>query len=115
MLKPGQSKTFKDYTTDVFLPCVQKRLRKVQHIDVSWDNYFNDSLKAKYGKTWKRSTKRFEADTRVPNNWEAFFVVSKNKEERFSYLSGELTTIVLSEVEVVSKQGESVIFNKERQ
>ena len=53
MLKPGQSKAFKDYVTDVFLPCVQNRLRNVQHIDVSWDNYFNDSLKAKYEKNMK--------------------------------------------------------------
>ena len=38
----------------VFLPCVQNRLRKVQHIDVPWDNHFNDGLKAKYEKNMKK-------------------------------------------------------------
>ena len=54
MLEPEQFKTFKDYATAVFLPCVQNRLRKVQHIDVSWDNYFNDSLKAEHEKNMKK-------------------------------------------------------------
>ena len=54
MLKSGQFKTFKDCTTGIFLPCVQSRLRKVQHIDVPWDNYFNDSLKAKHEKNMKK-------------------------------------------------------------
>ena len=54
MLKRGQSKTIKDYATDVFLRYVQNRPRKVQHIDVSWDNYFNDNLKAKHEKNMKK-------------------------------------------------------------
>ena len=55
MFKPGQSKTFEDYdATDIFLSCVQNRVRNVQHVDVSWDNYFNDSLKAKHEKNMKK-------------------------------------------------------------
>ena len=44
--KLGQFKAFKHYATNVFLPCVRNRLQKLQHTDVSWDSYFNVSLKA---------------------------------------------------------------------
>ena len=37
-----------------FYHFIQNRLQKVQHIDVSWDNYLNDSLKANDKKNMKK-------------------------------------------------------------
>ena len=45
MWKPGSSKTFKDYSQDVFLPYVQLQLEMVQRVDVVWDDYRSGSLK----------------------------------------------------------------------
>ena len=52
------------YAHDVFLPYVEHQLGKVHIIDVVWDNYRPDSLKAQ-----KRNTRRKLIRRRVdPNN-----------------------------------------------
>ena len=88
-----------------------KSSAKVQHTDVSWDNYFNDSLKAKHEKKHEKGVqRRVNADTRVPNNWEAFLtIVNKNKEEQFSYLSDQLTTIDTSEGESIQMTNPQIL------
>ncbi|KAK3737220.1 hypothetical protein QZH41_001820 [Actinostola sp. cb2023] len=46
MLKPGAAKTFQDYATLVFLPYITAQLRNANRVDIVWDVYFHDSLKA---------------------------------------------------------------------
>ncbi|MGH0183807.1 UNVERIFIED_CONTAM: hypothetical protein FKN15_012895 [Acipenser sinensis] len=46
MLKPGASKTFQDYAQKVFLPYVKQQLQHVSRVDIIWDEYVPDSLKA---------------------------------------------------------------------
>jgi hypothetical protein len=53
ILKPGSSKTFKDYSQDVFFPYVNLQLDKVQRVDVVWDDYRCGSL-IEAGKKRKR-------------------------------------------------------------
>ena len=45
MLKPGSSKTFKDYAQDAFLPYILMQLDKTQRVDIVWDIYKPGSLK----------------------------------------------------------------------
>ena len=45
MLKPGSSKTFKDYAQDVFLPYISMQIDKAQRVDIVWDIYKPGSLK----------------------------------------------------------------------
>ena len=46
MLRPGFAKTFSDYATQVFLPYTTSQLEHVNRLDVVWDEYIADSLKA---------------------------------------------------------------------
>ena len=46
MLNPGPSKTFIESSQGVFLPFVKSQLQHVLRVDVVWDIYIADSLKA---------------------------------------------------------------------
>ena len=46
ILKPGSAKAFKEYSEVVFLPYVQSQLQKATRVDIIWDEYIQDSLKA---------------------------------------------------------------------
>ena len=46
MLQPGTAKTFDDYAAKVFLPYFTQQLLGVNSINVVWDTYTSDSLKA---------------------------------------------------------------------
>ena len=47
MLNPGQSKTFLDYATDVFVPYILSQLQNHSRLDLVWDHYAKSgSLKA---------------------------------------------------------------------
>ncbi|CAG2217771.1 unnamed protein product [Mytilus edulis] len=91
MLKPRGSKTFEDYFNDIFMPYIHDQLRFVSRLDVVWDEYISNSLKAstrcKRGKGVRR---RVLPDSRVPGNWEAFLRVNDNKTELFIYLAEQL-------------------------
>ncbi len=46
MLKPGTAKTFQEYANQVFIPYISGQLQYVSHLDLVWDSYRGDSLKA---------------------------------------------------------------------
>ena len=46
MLRPGAAKTFSEYAEQVFLPYIISQLQHVSRMDVVWDEYFDESLKA---------------------------------------------------------------------
>ena len=46
MLAPGTTKTFSEYATQVFLPYVTSQLQHASRVDVVFDEYLPDSLKA---------------------------------------------------------------------
>ena len=57
MLKPGAAKTFEEYAHQVFLPYISGQLQHVSRLDLVWDSYVVDSLKAtaRAKHAWKRS------------------------------------------------------------
>ena len=81
-LQPQSAKTFQDYATGIFLPYVTSQLQHVTRLDIVWDEYVPDSLKAdarsKRGKGVKR---RVEPSSAVPGNWSAFLRIDDNKSE----------------------------------
>ena len=82
MLKPGPSRTFQEYSQSVFLPYVKGQLRNVQRVDLAWDKYNTDSLKAtSRSKRGKGIQRRVKPDTKIPSNWAAFLRVDENKQE----------------------------------
>ena len=46
MLKPSDAKTFKEYADKIFLPYILGQLGHVSRLDLVWDSYKADSLKA---------------------------------------------------------------------
>ena len=116
MLKPGASKTFANYSDEVFLTYVKGQLRSVQRIDVVWDMYLPNSLKAttreKRGSGVRR---RVKPDTIIPGNWTEFLRNDDNKDELFNFLAEELMTIAPEYAEIISTKGEVVLCNKSRE
>jgi len=95
MLKPnGACKTFSDYAEQVYLPYIRERLHKVARVDVVWDRYIQNSLKAHTRD--KRGTgirRKVEPNGRLPGNWAKFLKVDYNKTELFVYLAGLTSNI----------------------
>ena len=94
MLKPAAARTFREYAQDVFLPYVEHQLDTAQRLDVVWDDYRPDSLKAQTrdmrGKGIRR---RVEPNNAVPKNWAELLRINENRTELFAFLSREIVTI----------------------
>ena len=99
MLRPGSGMTFMDYAKSVFLRHLQSYLTYAVRIDVVFDIYRPDSLKAGtrlgrgYGVRY-----RVTADGSIPKNWHEFLRTDENKTELFFYLAQ-----VISETEYPGK------------
>jgi hypothetical protein len=73
MVRPGAAKTFQDYATDVFIPHIKKLLQHVTRLDIIWDVYVYESLKADArSKRGKGVRRRVEPSSAVPGDWAAF-------------------------------------------
>ena len=91
MLKPGAAKTFEEYAHQVFLPYISGQLQHVSRLDLVWDSYVVDSLKATArAKRGKGVRRRVIASAPIPGNWHNFLRVDLNKQELFSFLSKAL-------------------------
>ena len=115
MLSPGPSKTFMEYSQGVFLPFVKSQLQHVLRVDVVWDIYIADSLKATTrNKRGKGIRRRVKPDTKIPGNWAAFLRVDENKEELFHFLADQLVSVEAEHGQVISTKGDSVVCNGQR-
>ena len=67
---PGNAKTFSEYSNNVFIPYITRLLEKYKRVDVIWDEYIDNSLKASacalHGKGCRR---RILPKTRIPGDW----------------------------------------------
>ena len=87
MLKPQFCKTFQEYSEKVFQPYITKSLGNVQRVDLVWDEYIPNSLKACTRE--KRGTgarRRVLPSVIVPRNWQDFLRSDDNKKELFMTL-----------------------------
>ncbi len=111
MLKPGAAKTFQEYANQVFIPYFSGQLQYISRLDLVWDSYRGDSLKAtareKCGKGVRR---RVIESAPIPGNWQNFLHVDLNKKELFSFLSKSLIqSFVEPTKELVVIDGEQVL------
>jgi len=94
ILNPGTAKTFQDYADTVFVPYGKSQLNKTTRLDIVWDVYIPDSLKAttrdKRGKGIRR---RVVPTGALPKKWKDFLRVSENKTELFEFLSRQVTSM----------------------
>ncbi|KAK3890355.1 hypothetical protein Pcinc_005733 [Petrolisthes cinctipes] len=66
MLAPGNAKTFSEYASQVFLPYIIFQLQHTSRVDIVWDEYFPESLKADTKKK-RGKGKRDESNHLVPS------------------------------------------------
>ena len=72
--------TFADYSEQVFIPYIEKRLRYVYRIDIIWDVYIENSLKSQTRKNRGSGAPiRVELDTKIPTSWRDFLRNDSNK------------------------------------
>ncbi|CAG2222711.1 unnamed protein product [Mytilus edulis] len=87
----------------------------IYRIDVIWDEYRQDSLKASTcGKRGKGIRRRVQAYSTIPgHNRESFLRIDDNKTDLFDYLAEQLLTLTLSvKTTVVSTKVSEVVCNK---
>ena len=108
--KPGQEKTFKGYDENVFYPMIKSEVAKVDRVDVVFDTYRKDSLKATTRKKRGKGIRRkVEAGTQPPNNWNSFLCIEENNVELFRFLSMSVIDIAHPERNTLCAFDEDVI------
>ena len=98
MLNRRTARTFQGYSDTVFRPCITKQLERTKRVDIVWDIYKDDSLKA--GTREKRgegTRRRVLPSTAIPNDWHSFLRVDENKVELFHFLSEQAALLQVAE------------------
>lgn len=115
MPKLGAAGTFEEYAHQIF-----EQFRHVSRLDLVWDNYVVDTLKATAReKRGKGVHRRVINSAPIPGNWQNFLRVDLNKKELFSFLSKELVESFKqnnqNEKELVVIDGEQVLCVPQQQ
>ena len=88
ILSPVTLDTFQDYSNSVFLPYNFEQLQSVRRLDIVWDVYLADSLKAgtksKRGQGQRRKVLPLAP---LPSTWKSFLKNGENKSNLFCFLS----------------------------
>lgn len=107
MIKPRTEKTFSGYAEQSFLPYLKTPLRHVKRVDIVWDEYVGNSLKATTRSDRRAGVRRrVAANNQLPRNWKEFLRVDENKCELFKFLA-ESTSSLEVENQVISTYGVS--------
>ncbi|KAK3742384.1 hypothetical protein QZH41_002604 [Actinostola sp. cb2023] len=117
MVKPGiDERTFSEYATGSFIPYIKAQLRHVRRLDVIWDEYVENSLKATTRcKRGSGVRQRVEADNRLPRKWQDFLRVDENKRELFKFLAECVVASTDAQKQVISTYGEQVLCSIPRE
>lgn len=106
MLKPGAAK--------VFLPYIEAQLRNAERLDIMWDVYLPDSLRAETrSKRGKGIRRRVELSSAIPGKWNEFLRIEENKKELFGFLANQ-TMSIDSDKEIISTVESEVLCNHKR-
>lgn len=110
MLQPSTCKNFREYANDVFIPYVSSRLQFASRLDLVWDVYIADSLKARTrAKRGKGVSRSVIAEGAIPRNWHNFLREDANKTQLFKFLSEALLQwFNLTDKQLVVTYGEQV-------
>ena len=101
MKRPNTCITFDDYAEKVFLPYVLSWFDTHLRVDVVWDVYKKDSLKAEVRR--KRGAgirRRVTPSTKILGNWAGFLRIDENKEELFVFLAEKLKDATILQVSI---------------
>ena len=89
----------------------------MQRVDIIWDEYVADSLKATArSQRGKGVRRRVQPDTRLPGNWQAFLRINENKSELFGYLAEQYILVECTpNQQVFSTKGQTVLCSSHRE
>ena len=84
--------TFEDYVNVVFIPYLERQLSTCKQLDVIFDRYLKESLKASTReKRGKGVTRKVGATTKLPGNWLDFLRDDDNKTELFHFIADKIS------------------------
>lgn len=85
-------------------------LRKARQVDLVWDDYLDESLKAG---SWERrgqgQQRRIIRSAPMPTNWKKFLHLDENKNELCSFQSTQSANLETGETELVVMLREGVV------
>ena len=104
-------KIFHDYAQIVFLPYIERMLQDVVRIDVVWDTYVEDSLKAQTRMNRVSGNHlRVSNSTNIPVDWKSFLRCDANKDSRFHLLADAIREFhPPQQKQVISTYGHNVV------
>nr|KAG5708605.1 hypothetical protein BaRGS_033026 [Batillaria attramentaria] len=91
MLSPKFAKNFQQYVDLIFLPYIQRQFETTSRVDIVWDVYKADSLKASARERRGCGFKRMVVPSaQLPGNWKGFLRDNDNKTQLFEFLAKSL-------------------------
>ncbi|KAG1679198.1 putative RNA polymerase II subunit B1 CTD phosphatase RPAP2 [Nymphon striatum] len=91
MLKPAVCKNFREHAQKIVIPHMSTRFQSSSRLDLVWDTYRADSLKASArAKRGKGVHRCVVAQGAIPRNWQNFLRVDTNKTQLLNFLSEAL-------------------------
>ena len=116
MLKPtGKEKTFSEYASNKFIPYVTAQLQHVKRIDIVWDEYVENSLKATTrSKRGSGVRQLVAANNKLPRNWKEFLREDRNKQELFRFLAQCATSVNSGQRQIISTYARGVLTSLPR-
>lgn len=113
LLPTKQVTTFDEYATSVFLPHIVRQLEKCTRVDVVWDRYISDSIKAATReKRGKGVRMKVAGKSKVPGNWRGFLRDESNKKELFHFLTQRILSFDYSEGKQVFVTSDANVLSK---
>ena len=110
MLSLRTLNTFQEYSSSVFLPHIFGQLQSVRRLDIVWDVYLADSLKARTRSKWGHGQRRKVLPLApLPSTWKSFLKNDENKSDLFCFLSKEIERTPVSRKILVSICGDNVV------
>ena len=109
--------TFDEYADSIFIPHLVRQLENCSWLDLVWDTYITDSIKASTRERQGQGIRRKVAGkNKVPTNWKSFLRDERNKEELFKFLSGKVISFKYPDnKEVFVTDGPFVLTNSTTQ
>ena len=100
---------FSEYAAGSFFPYIRAHFSLVTRLDIVWDEYLENGLKATtQGKCGSGVRQRVAANNKLPRNCKEFLLVDQNKQELFKYIA-EYVISIDAEKQVISTHGKQVL------
>ena len=106
MLKPQFCKNSMEYIEKIFLPYIKQSIENVQKLDLVWDEYIPNNLKASTRQKRGTGARRRVLPSMVPRNWQEFFRLDDTKKELFLFLSEQVMKMAIEGKQIIVTKGE---------